>query len=134
MTEADVEHALSVFFTDVRLKRYIEIRPADAMAAEYAVAYGALIKGLFYSDESLDRLDEIFHGVTAQDITQAKAALMANGYEGRIYGSSAAALTDQLISLAATGLPAPETHLLKPLAALVASRCTLADLQIEAAH
>lgn len=134
MTEADVEHALSVFFTDVRLKRYIEIRPADAMAAEYAVAYGALIKGLFYSDESLDRLDEIFNGVTAHDITQAKAALMANGYEGRIYGSSAAALADQLISLAATGLPASETHLLKPLAALVASRCTLADLQIEAAH
>ncbi len=134
MTEADVEHALSVFFTDVRLKRYIEIRPADAMPAEYAIAYGALIKGLFYADASLDQLDELFAGITAQDIAQAKAELMAKGYEGKAYGTSAAALADQLISLAATGLPASETHLLKPLAELVASRCTLADLQIEAAQ
>ncbi len=134
MTESDIEHALSVFFTDVRLKRYIEIRPADAMPAEYTIAYGALIKGLFYSDDSLDNLDALFGGITAQDIASAKDALMAQGYEGRVYGASAAALCDQLISLAATGLPAQETHLLKPLAALTASRCTLASLQIERAQ
>ena len=49
MTRAEVEHAVSMFFTDVRLKTYIEIRPADAMPIPYVIAYAALIKGLFYA-------------------------------------------------------------------------------------
>lgn len=134
MTEADVEHALSVFFTDVRLKRYIEVRPADALPAEHAVAYAALLKGLFYSDENLDQLDRIFANVSANDIAQAKLDLMESGYGAQIYGHAAGALADQVISLAAAGLSESERALLKPLAELVASRVTLADMTIQEAN
>ena len=45
MTRAEVEHAVSMFFNDVRLKTYIEIRPADAMPVPYVVAYAVLPRG-----------------------------------------------------------------------------------------
>ncbi len=128
MAEADVEHALSMFFTDVRLKRYIEIRPADALPAEFAVAYAALLKGLFYSEDSLNGLDQLLREASASEVEAAKDALMESGYEARVFGYPVAALADQLISLAAAGLEESERELLKPLAVLVASRVTLADL------
>ena len=42
-----------MFFPDVRLKKYIEIRPADSMPIKYVLAYATLIKGIFMSDFSL---------------------------------------------------------------------------------
>lgn len=128
MGEADIEHALSMVFPDVRLKRYIEIRPADSMPVAYALAYAALIKGLFYSDGSLDVLDGLFAGVTVDDVDAAKESLMADDYNATAFGKPAAALCDELVALAANGLSDAERPFLTPLANLVANRTTLADL------
>lgn len=131
MTHADVEHALSMFFNDVRLKTYIEIRPADAMPVECVIAYAALIKGLFYNKASLDALDELLDGVTEADVSAAKAALMADGYAASVYGHAASTMADEVMSIAATGLSDSDAELLKPLAELVAHRTTLADIALE---
>lgn len=131
MKRKDVEHAVSMFFTDVRLKTYVEIRPADAMPIDYVIAYAALIKGLFYNKVSLDALDEIFDGVTGQDILDAKASLMAEGYQGSIYGHPASEIADEIISIAANGLSDGDRTYLVPLAVLVASRTTLADMALK---
>lgn len=130
MSRADVEHALSVFFTDVRLKTYVEIRPADAMPPVYAVAYAALIKGLFYGTGSLDALDALFDGVTAEDIKSAKASLMADGYDGQCYGHPVSEMADELVSIAKTALGDSDLALLEPLTSLVALRTTLADMAL----
>ena len=128
MTRAQVEHALSMLFTDVRLKTYVEIRPADAMPVPYVIAYAALVKGLFYRAESLDALDVLLAGVTEEDIRAGKASLMRDGYGGTLYRHPASELADEVISLAAAGLDEDERAFLAPLASLVASRMTLADV------
>lgn len=128
MTRAEVEHAVSMFFTDVRLKTYIEIRPADAMPIPYVVAYAALVKGLFYDAESLDALDELFADVRRADYLAAQADLMARGYEAEVYGKPVAALCDRVVEIARCGLADDERGFLEPLADLVARRVTLADL------
>ena len=46
-----------MFFTDVRLKTYIEIRPADAMPIPYVIALRGADQGLFYAPTSLDAMD-----------------------------------------------------------------------------
>lgn len=130
MGKADIEHALSMFFTDVRLKTYIEIRPADAMPPECAVAYAALVKGLFYSEASLRAMDSLFKNVTAEDVKEAKASLMQSGYHGKIYGAPASEIADEIISIAATELSDEERAYVKPLAELVANRTTLADMAL----
>ncbi len=127
MTRADVEHAVSMFFNDVRLKTYIEIRPADAMPIPYVIAYAALIKGLFYDQNNLDALDRLFAGVDAAQVEHAKEGLMADGYRATPYNRPAAELCDRLVELAYGGLKPRERHFLDPLAELVRRRTTLAD-------
>lgn len=50
----EIEHALSMFFPDVRAKRYIEIRMCDSVPHPLNVALAALIKGIFYEEENLN--------------------------------------------------------------------------------
>ena len=128
MTRVEVEHAVSMLFNDVRLKTYIEIRPADAMPVPYVIAYAALVKGLFYCAENLDALDELFAGVTGEQVEEAKTALMEKGYGAAVYDRPVAELADAVISLARDGLAQDERTYLDPLAALVAKRTTLAEL------
>lgn len=126
MTRAEIEHALSMFFTDVRLKTYLEIRPADALPVPYAIAYAALVKGLFYTPENLDALDSLFAEVRDEDVEQAKINLMALGYRAEVYGRPVTSLIDKIMSLARKGLGEDERDHLEPLARLAAERETLA--------
>ncbi len=127
MTHAEVEHALSMLFTDVRLKTYLEIRPADSMPIPYVIAYAALIKGLFYTPANLDALEALFADVDKDAFVAAKDALMQKGYEAIVYGTPAPELCDTIISLAQAGLTEDEKGYLEPLAKLVQQRKTLAE-------
>jgi len=128
MDRADIEHAVGMFFTDVRLKTYIEIRPADSMPVPFVVAYAGLIKGLFYSEASLDALDKLFAGVDEAAVDEGKEALMASGYEATVYGRPVAELADTLMALAKEALDDEERRYLAPLDDLVSRRKTLADM------
>ncbi len=135
MTRSEVEHACSMFFTDVRLKTYLEIRPADAMPIPYAIAYAALIKGLFYNERSLVALESAFEGVTESDVAAAKEALMQSGYDACVYGTSASDLADLIVGTARRGLDDEDASCLEPLERLVSERTTLACLaEKKAAH
>lgn len=128
MTDKDIEHALSMFFTDIRLKTYIEIRPADAMPVEYVIAYAELVKGLFSSEKSLVSLEAIFANINESDIDSAKQSLMEHGYGGYAYGHPVSEITDELISIASNELDDTGLLLLEPIAKLVSKRITLADM------
>ena len=122
----DVEHMLSLFFNDARCKTYVEIRPADALPLPYIAAYASLIKGMFYFPESLDRLDQLFEGVTEDAVMQAKESLMESAYDGTVYGNPAGEMVDELFDIAKSALPPGEAMLLIPLSQLAKSRKTLA--------
>lgn len=126
MTTAQVEHALSLFFNDIRLKTYIEIRPADSMPLPFVMAYAALIKGLLYSNDSLDALDELTAGVNETAIEQAKEALMADGYDAVVYGRPATELIDALFDTAIGSLSRMDGGFMNPLLQLARMRKTLA--------
>lgn len=128
MTNQEIEHAVSMQFPDVRLKTYLEIRPADSMPIPYVIAYAALIKGLFYSENSLDALDTLFEGVTAESFETAKDELMQHGYDAVVYGKPAAELCDSILGIALKALSAEDAAYLEPLMQLVQNRTTLADI------
>lgn len=125
MERAEVEHALSLFFNDVRLKTYIEIRPADAMPVEYTIAYAALIKALFYAEGGLSALEELLGRVSAEDIARAKHDLMREGYAATVYGRPAAEVVDGVIAIAKAGAD-EDLALMQPLCQLAEQRTTLA--------
>ena len=120
-------HASSHLFNDVRLKNFIEIRPADALPTDVAVAYVALIKGLLYSETSLQKLEELFGEQNEDSIEKAKISLQAHGFDGKAYGKNVSDITNSLLDVAFTGLPSNEQHYLKPLQTIAENKKTLAD-------
>ena len=132
MNDADVAHAMSMTWPDVRLKSYIEIRPADSMPIPYVIAYGALIKGIFYTPENLTKLRCTLGPVGGTAVATAKDELMKHGYSAEVYGHPTAKLCDMLIELGRKGLEPDEQGYIEPLAELVAARETLAERQLRA--
>ena len=58
---------LSLFFPDVRLKNYIEIRNHDCQLPSFALAVPALYKGIFYSAMGMKEVKEILKDFTYYD-------------------------------------------------------------------
>lgn len=122
ITEAEAEHLLSMFFPDVRLKQYIEIRPADSMPIEYALSYAALIKGIFASNYNFD-----FEGVTAEDIRHAKEQIILRGFDARVYGRSAADIAEELYGAAYGALNDSDRAYLAQIGEIIRSKKTLKE-------
>ncbi len=55
LTEEQLIHASTMVFPDIRVKQFLEIRVADALPLPYSLAVPALIKGIFYSTDNLDK-------------------------------------------------------------------------------
>lgn len=114
-------HIQSMAFPDVRVKQYLEIRSADAVPPDRAIAYGALIKGLLYSEEGLDyaltRVRE--KDLSEQDIRAAEKNLMQRGWDSDVYGEAPERLAESMLEIARRHLPAAERELLEPLFAVV---------------
>lgn len=105
-----IEHYLSMVFPDIRTKKYIEIRTADAVPYPYNFAFAALLKGLFYQKENLNYLyQESLKYNQAEFLDFKNKMLSNNSYQTR------KALISLLIEKAASGLPAVESAYLDPL-------------------
>lgn len=71
-----VDHYLSMVFPDVRTKKYIEIRAADALPYPYNFAFAAFLKGLFYKQDNLDYLYQESLKYSEQDFKQFKTEII----------------------------------------------------------
>jgi len=107
LTQEDIEHILSMLFFDVRLRNYVEIRTADSMSFPYALAYVALIKGLFYDEANLRELSKRFSHFTDNCVPAIKTAIIGNGYNADVeayYGESVQSALNTLLTRAKDGL------------------------------
>ena len=129
MARDDVEHLTSMFWPDVRLKLFVEIRPADSLPEECILGYTALVKGLFYSDASLDAVEgelgvdslaaetRAAWPLSARDVDDAICQVQMRGFAGSVYGKSLRDWEEMLFSLARANLPEGERRYLDPLEA-----------------
>lgn len=129
MSKHDIEHALSMGFPDCRLKNFIEIRDVDSLPIHLAVAYAALIKGIFYHEDAMSALEARLgmNDMTCETVICAREALMEHGYKAHIYGDQdAGELCDFIVAQAYQAYPAddPDRELLEPIHDLVKDRLT----------
>ena len=126
LQQSEIEHILSMFFFDVRLKSYLELRVADSMPAPYIAAYAQFIKAVFGSQAALQNVLRHYAGMGAVDIANAKLAVCRDGYGAWVYGRPAAQELAWLLLQARSRLSSPEDRAsLAPLAALAAGRKTI---------
>ena len=128
MTRADIEHVLSMFWPDVRLKIFVEIRPADSLPAPLMAGYAALVKGIFYSQRSLQAIEEAFgvaEGVwplTDDSADQALKSIQEDGAEAVICGKTLVEWRELIFEIADGALDEEDAAHLHDLVAFARSR------------
>ncbi len=135
-TLSDWENHLSTIFPEVRLKRYIEMRGADAGPGRGICALPALWVGLLYDSIALDAAWQMVKDWTEEERQALRCAVPRTGLKTPIRGRMVLDLAGELVDLARAGLArrgftnedqADETIFLAPLEEVVASGETLAE-------
>lgn len=111
----ELEHILTMFFPDVRTKRYIEIRMMDAVPYDLNFSIMALLKGLIYDNDNLDILYDYTKEISIEDVNKAKEEMMSKGLQAKLKGESLLNIGKYLVELAKKGLPEDELHYINPL-------------------
>jgi glutamate--cysteine ligase len=95
---------LTTLFPEVRLKRVIELRGADAQPARLSCAVPALWKGLLYDPQAADAALALVADWGSTEREEALRQAARAGLAGRVGGRALLDLARQLVSIAAEGL------------------------------
>ena len=99
-TMSDWANHLSTIFPEVRLKRYLEMRGADAGTPEHMVALSALFVGLLYDASALDGAYDLVKHWTDEDRQALRGAVPREGLAARVGGRSLREIGRDVLALA----------------------------------
>jgi glutamate--cysteine ligase len=123
-TMGDWNTHLTTLFPEVRLKRVIEVRGADAVSRELICALPAFWKGLLYSSDARSAAWDLVKGWSREERELGQIAVAQKGLSAEIAGNSVLELAREfveisrqgLVSLVEEGLASPgEEDFLEPL-------------------
>lgn len=100
----DWEIHISTVFTEVRLKRYLEIRGADATTTPLAIAVPAVWKGLLYDSQALAAATELARAFPASEVCPLSQAVTRKGLRAEYRGRTVAGWCAEAVTIAADGL------------------------------
>ncbi len=103
-TGADWEHHLTTIFTEVRLKRYLEMRGADGGPWHMLCALPALWVGLLYDRDALAEAEALVAGWTHADVARLRAATARRGLEATHAGRPVRDIARDVLAIARRGL------------------------------
>ena len=130
-TLSDWANHVSTIFPEVRLKRFLEMRGADAGPLPLLVALPALFTGLLYSSTALDAAWDLVKGWSASDRDAMRAGVATHGLATVVAGRSLRDIARDVLTFARAGLADrgyqdkaghDETAYLDPLDAIVAGQ------------
>src|SRR5580704_10138943 len=103
-TVGDFADHMTTAFTDVRLKRFLEMRGADAGRADMMVAQSALWVGLLYDDAALTAVEALLRDATWEDAVALREAVPREGLAARWRGGCLQDLAREVVAIARDGL------------------------------
>ena len=103
-TVDDWTNHLTTIFTEVRLKKYVEIRTADSQPPQFMLALPALLKGTLYNDDCLAAAWDLVKGWNYRQRLEIADAAHKNGLEARAGRFKLQELGYELMQIAAKGL------------------------------
>ena len=105
-TVGDFADHMTTAFTDVRLKRFLEMRGADAGRADMMVAQSALWVGLLYDDAALSSAEALVRGLRWEDVMALRAAVPRLGLAAPFRTGTLRELASEVVAIARDGLRA----------------------------
>jgi glutamate--cysteine ligase len=141
-TLSDWADHMTTVFPEARVKRYIEMRGADAGSRAHLVALPAFWTGLMYDPATLDAAWDLVRGIDAETRQGLRVAASVHALQGEAGGVRIADLAREAVALSRAGLAArgitgpdgrDETHHIDVLADHVARGRVQADDLIDRA-
>lgn len=135
-TVGDFADHVTTVFTDVRIKRFLEMRGADAGRPDMMLAQSALWVGLLYDDSALEAATSLLRGAGWEDAVAARAAVPRQGLRAPWRGGRLGDIAADVLAIAHDGLQArgrrnaggeDESMYLEPLEAIVRGGPTQAE-------
>jgi glutamate--cysteine ligase len=105
-TVGDFADHLTTAFTDVRLKRFLEMRGADAGRVDMMVAQSALWVGLLYDQAALASADALVRGLGWEDAMALRSAVPRQGLAVPFRSGTLRDLARDVVAIAQDGLRA----------------------------
>ena len=142
-TVGDFADHVTTAFTDVRLKRFLEMRGSDAGRPDMMLAQSALWVGLLYNDAALTAAEALLRGTGWEDAVKARAAVPRSGLDAPWRRGTLRDIASDVIAIATAGLRArcrldergaDESGYLAPLAAIAAGAPTQAQHWLQRYH
>ena len=118
-TIAELEHLLTMFFPDVRTKRYIEIRMMDSVPYPLNIGVIALLKGLLYNEENVDNIYKYLEDIDIEDLRKSKTDIIENGLDGKLADKTVLEIGKHLAKLAKEGLSQDEVKYILPVEEMI---------------
>jgi len=103
-TVEDWTNHLTTIFTEVRLKKYVEIRTADSQPPQFMLALPALLKGMLYDDDCLAGAWDLVKGWSYRERREIADGAHKNGLAARAGRFKLAELGYELMQIATKGL------------------------------
>jgi glutamate--cysteine ligase len=105
-TVGDFADHITTVFTDVRLKRFLEMRGADAGRADMMVAQSAFWIGLLYDEPSLAAAEALVRGMVWEDAMTMRREVPRQGLAAPIRRGTLRDLARDAVAIAGDGLRA----------------------------
>ncbi len=115
-TVDELEHMLTMFFPDVRTKKFVEIRMMDSLPYPLNFSVVAMLKGLLYNQDNLDQLDEYTKDITFEDVEKSKLEMRELGLQAHLRDKKIIDIARYIFNLSKKGLEEDELSYLEPLA------------------
>ena len=103
-TVEDWTNHLTTIFTEVRLKKYVEIRTADSQPPQFMLALPALLKGMLYDDDCLAGAWDLVKGWSYRERREIADGAHKHGLDARAGKIKLQELGYELMQIAARGL------------------------------
>ena len=125
---------LSFFFPDVRLKNYIEIRNHDCQKLDIALSLPALYKGIFYSQNGINDINNLLKEFTYYDLEFVRHNAPRFGVDFSVKNKKISDINKEIFAIAKKGLKEfnlDEEKYLEPAFELLNANLTPADIIIK---
>ncbi len=115
----ELEHFLTMFFPDVRTKKYLEIRMMDQVPYPLSMSVPALWKGILYNEDNLNKIYELIKDISAEDVLTAKEEMNDLGLDTIYNGKTILENGRYIVDIAKSGLDEEEKEYILPLEAML---------------
>lgn len=123
-----VDH-LTIIFSEIRLKPYLELRSCDSLPGVYVTALSALTWALFYDDLAFTKTKDLFLDMNHAELEALQADIRDNGRSAKFRGQPVFQIISSLLNIARVSLSKINAeHYLNPFISLVSNNTTVVEL------